>query len=158
MWNSGAACQYIKSPNKFTLKTGIKRLDEIRLLEGEVQDSTMCRRKLTQVQKPKKSLKPDTKKPGPPEAHYTKVRACPKPEKSRPATSLVNTQWAIFEPKPAGNLLIAWFWLISDQCEMGIHTFMHTQFEIPNVDPEKKIAFWWQIWLFWKLCHVSNKD
>ena len=30
---------------------------------------------------------------------------------------------------------------------MGIHTFMHTQFEIPNVDPEKKIAFWWQIWL-----------
>ena len=40
------------------------------------------------LEKPKKSSKPDTEKPGLPEARYIKARACPKPEKSRPGTSL----------------------------------------------------------------------
>ena len=40
------------------------------------------------LEKPEKSSKPDTEKPGPPEAQYIKARARPKPEKSRPGTSL----------------------------------------------------------------------
>ena len=46
------------------------------------------------LEKPEKSLKPDTKKPGPPEARYIKARARPKPEKSRPDPSL--TFWQLF--------------------------------------------------------------
>ena len=41
------------------------------------------------IKKPEIGPKPDTKKPGPPEARYTKARARPKPEKPRPATSLI---------------------------------------------------------------------
>ena len=41
------------------------------------------------LEKPEKSSKPDKEKPGPPEARYIKARARPKPEKSRPGTSLV---------------------------------------------------------------------
>ena len=40
-------------------------------------------------EKPEKSSKPDTEKPGLPEARYIKARACPEPEKSRPGTLLV---------------------------------------------------------------------
>ena len=40
------------------------------------------------LEKPEKSSKPDKEKPGPPEARYIKARARPKPEKSRPGTSL----------------------------------------------------------------------
>ena len=40
------------------------------------------------LEKPEKSPKPDTKKPGPLEARYIKARARPKPEKSRPGPSL----------------------------------------------------------------------
>ena len=43
------------------------------------------------LEKPEKSLKPDKEKPGPPEARYIKARARPKPEKSRPGTSLLYT-------------------------------------------------------------------
>ena len=41
------------------------------------------------LEKPEKSSKPDTEKPGPPEARYIKARARPKPEKSRPDPSLL---------------------------------------------------------------------
>ena len=41
------------------------------------------------LEKPEKSSKPDKEKPGPPEARYIKARARPKPEKSRPGTSLI---------------------------------------------------------------------
>ena len=38
-----------EGPNKFALKTGIKNLNEIRLLEGEAQDSTMSWRELARA-------------------------------------------------------------------------------------------------------------
>ena len=45
--------------------------------------------------KPEIGPKPDTKKPGPPEARYTKARARPKPKKPRPATSLIRWLFGI---------------------------------------------------------------